>query len=171
MRVVQAMVFALLALASYSSQTVQAAPYYHSVFEPAKGGSVCYYRIYSDAFLKKNPNVKLKTISVERRKSLSDVEANSKKRFAITFGATTKSEDYSAIAECKPQGNVITCNLEADGGTFTLHRTGNGLIIKTRRIEIEGVFKDLAILSQTGKATRSFTLKGAKKQTCAAVFD
>jgi hypothetical protein len=151
-------------------QAVQAA-YYHPAFDPAKGGSVCYYRVYSDAFLKKNPNVKLKTISVERRKSLSDAEANSVKKFALTFGATTKSEDYTALAECKPQGSSITCNIEADGGTFILNRTGNGLIIKTRRIEIEGVLKDLAIVSGTGKPTRSFTLRGAKKQTCAAVFD
>lgn len=146
------------------------AEYFHPAFNPAKGGSICYYRTYSAAFLKKNPNVKLTAISVERGPSLT-VAPNSKNNFTVKFGASTKSENYDTFAYCKPKGGVLSCNVEADGGTFTLHRTGSGMIIKTRRIEVEGMFKDLAIVSKTGTATRSFTLRGSRWQTCAAVFD
>jgi hypothetical protein len=151
--------------------TVFAATYYHRMFDPKRGGSVCYSRVYSDAFLKKNPNVKLVTLSLERRGAVSGVTPNSKKLFGITFGATTKSEDYTALADCKPQGSVLSCQVEADGGSFTIIRAGKGAVIKTRRIGIEGTFKDLRIESKSGKPARSFTLKGSAKETCAAIFD
>ena len=161
----------ILALIAVLPGAALAATYYHRVFDTKRGGSVCYSRVYSDAFLKKNPNVKLTTLSLERRSSVSDSVPNSKKRFGITFGATTKSEDYSANADCRPQGSVISCDVESDGGKFTIMRSGKGVIIKTRRIEIEGFFKDLDISSKKGKSTRSFTLKGNGKETCAAAFD
>lgn len=148
-----------------------AAIYYHPMFNPKKGGSVCYARIYSDAFLKKNPDVKLTTISLERRNSVSDVTPNSKKFVGIKFGATTKSENYEALADCKPQGSVLSCQVEADGGSFTIQKAGKGAIIKTRRISVEGTFKDLQIASKKGKAARSFTLQGHGKENCEAVFD
>jgi hypothetical protein len=148
-----------------------AAVYYHRMFDPKHGGSVCYHRIYSDAFLKKHPDVKLEAISLERRSSVSDVTPNSKKKFGVTFQATTKSENYTALADCKPQGSVVACSLESDGGTFTFMRAGKGVVIKTRRIQVEGLFKDLDISSKRGKPTRSFTLKGSGTETCEAVFD
>ena len=148
-----------------------AAPYYHPVFDPQRGGSVCHARIYSDAFLKKNPNVKLKTISIERASSVADGKPNTRSLFAVKFGATTKAEDYTANAYCKPQGKTISCKLEADGGTFVIMKAGKGVVIKTRRIQLEGFFKDLSIASAKGKPTRSFTLLGHGKKTCAAVFN
>lgn len=154
-----------------SAATALAAIYYHPLFNPKKGGSVCYARIYSDAFLKKNPAVKLTTISVERRNSVSDVTPNSKKFVGIKFGASTKSENYEALADCKPQGSVLSCQVEADGGSFTIQKAGKGAIIKTRRISVEGTFKDLEIASKKGKAARSFTLKGHGKELCESVFD
>lgn len=148
-----------------------AATYYPRMFDTKRGGSVCYSRVYTDAFLKKNPAVKLKTISMERRNSVSDSVPNSAKKFRINFGATTKSEDYSADAYCRHQGNAISCDVESDGGKFTIYRAGKGVIIKTRRIEIEGVFQNLNIASVKGGTTRSFTLRGNGKETCASVFD
>lgn len=148
-----------------------AATYYHPVFDPKRGGSICHARVYSDAFLKKNPNVKLTTISIERASSVADGKPNSRSLFAVKFGATTKAEDYTANAYCKPQGKTISCNLEADGGTFLIMKAGKGVVIKTRRIQLEGFFKDLSIASAKGKPTRSFTLFGHGKKTCAAVFD
>lgn len=148
-----------------------AAPYYHPVFDPKRGGSICHARIYSDAFLKKNPNVKLKTISLERASSVADGKPNSRSLFAVKFGATTTAEDYTANAYCKPLGKTISCNVEADGGTFIIMKAGKGVVIKTRRIQLEGFYKDLSIASAKGKPTRSFTLFGHGKKTCAAVFD
>jgi hypothetical protein len=148
-----------------------AAVYYHRMFDPKHGGSVCYHRVYSAAFLKKHPDVKLTTISLGRRSSVSNVTPNSKKLFGATFGATTKDEDYKALANCKPQGSVVACSLESDGGTFTVMRAGKGAVIKTRRIQVEGFFKDLEISSKKGKAARSFTLQGSGTETCEAVFD
>lgn len=147
------------------------AEYFHPWFNPAKGGSICYYRAYSKAFLKKNPNVKLTAISVERTSLASGITTNSKSNFVVTFGASTKNEGYEMHSYCRPKGAVLSCNVEADGGTFTLQRQGSGMVIKTRRIELEGMMKDLAIVSQTGKPTRSFTLRGSKWETCAAMFD
>jgi hypothetical protein len=163
-------VAALTALIAVPSLAL-AATYYHRIFDPKKGGSICYSRVYSDAFLKKHPGVNLKTISLERRGSVSDLTPNSKKKFGVVFGATTKAEDYQANADCKPQGSVLSCSVEADGGTFTILKAGKSVIIKTRSIVIEGVFKELEIVSKKGKATRSFTLNGSGKETCAAVFD
>jgi hypothetical protein len=148
-----------------------AAIYYHRMFDPKHGGSACYCRTYSGAFLKKNPDVKLTAIALERRNSVSGVTPNSKELFGVTFGASTKGEDYKALADCRGQGSVITCQVESDGGTFTVQRVGKGAIIKTRRIAIEGLFKDLEIASKKGKPARSFTLTGTGKQPCAAVLD
>jgi hypothetical protein len=148
-----------------------AAVYYHRMFDPKHGGSVCYHRVYSAAFLKKHPDVKLTTLSLGRRSNVTNVKPNSNKLFGATFGATTKDEDYNALAYCKPQGSVLACSLESDGGTFTVQRAGKGVIIKTRRIVVEGLFKDLEISSKKGKPTRSFTLQGSGTETCEAVFD
>jgi hypothetical protein len=148
-----------------------AAIYYHPMFDTKKGGSVCYARTYSAAFLKKHPDVKLTTISLERRNSISDVTPNSKKFVGIKFGASTKNDVYEALADCKPQGSVLKCQVEADGGSFTIQKAGKGAIIKTRRISVEGTFKDLEIQSKKGKAARSFTLRGYGKEDCNAAFD
>lgn len=158
-----------LCLSMIASALPAQAEYFHPIFNPATGGSICYYRNYSAAFLKANPNVKLTSIQVERTSIAS--QPNSKNNFVINFNAATKAESYSSYAYCKPNNGVVSCNIEADGGTFTLHRAGRGLIIKTRRIEIEGIYKDLAITSQTGKPTRSFTLRGSRWETCEALFD
>ena len=148
-----------------------AAPYHHPIFNTKKGGSVCYARTYSAAFLKKNPNVKLQSLQLERRNSVADGKPNTAKLFAIAFGASTKAEVWTALAICKPQGKLIACNVESDGGSFTILRSGKGVIIKTRRIQIEGYFKDLEISSKKGTPTRSYTLFGHGTETCEAVFD
>jgi hypothetical protein len=163
---------ALTAIAGWLAlTTIAEAAYQHPMFDPARGGSVCYARKYSAAFLKKNPNVTITTVSLERRNTTATGVPNKASNFRIVFGATTKAENYTADAYCKSVGKHVSCNVESDGGTFTLHRVGKSLIIKTRRIEIEGFFKELAIVSGKNKPTRSFTLFGNGKKTCAAVFD
>ncbi len=163
--------FLTLGLLALQSSSGFAATYHHRTFDPKAGGSVCYSRIYSDAFLKKNPSVKVKTISMERRNSVSGSIPNSKKKFGITFGATTATEDYNSNAECKPKGNLLACQLENDGGSFTILKSGKTAIVKTRRITIDGVFSGLSIAAKPGAPNRSFTLRGNGKTTCAAVFD
>lgn len=153
------------------SGTATAATYYHPAFDTKGSGSVCYFRTYSAAFLKKNPNVKLTAISLERRSSVSDTVPNSKARFALTFQATTKEENYTAIALCKAQGSTVACTVENKGGTFTVVKGGKGVVIKTRRIAIEGFYKNLLIASAKDKPTRSFTLNGSGKKSCEAVFN
>ena len=148
-----------------------AATYYHPAFDTKGSGSVCYYRTYSAAFLKKNPNVKLTAISLERRSSVSDSVPNSKARFALTFQATTKDENYTAIALCKAQGSTVACTVENKGGSFTVMKAGKGVVIKTRRIAIDGFYKNLLIASAKDKPTRSFTLTGSGKKSCEAVFN
>lgn len=148
-----------------------AATYYPHIFDPGRGGSICYARSYSAAFLKAHPGVKLTWIWLERRSRVADGVPNSRKLFALNFGAITKAESYSAFAKCKPQGKTISCDIEADGGQFTVLRAGRGVIIKTRRIEIEGMFKELDISSKKGKPARSFSLTGHGPKTCDEVFD
>jgi hypothetical protein len=148
-----------------------AAVYYHRIFDPKKGGSVCYLRTYTEAFLKKHPGVNLTAVTLERRSNVSDATPNSKKKFGITFNATTKTESYQALAECTPQGSIVSCNVEADGGTFTIMKAGKSVVIKTRRIQIEGYFKELEIVAKRGGAARSFTLYGGGKKTCEALTD
>jgi hypothetical protein len=160
-----------LALIAVLPGVALAATYYPRIFDTKRGGSVCYYRTYSDAFLKKHPDVKLTAITIERRSSIPSGAANSKKKFGVAIGATTKTESYVADGSCRTQGSVLSCKLEADGGTFTVMRSGKGVIIKTRKISMDGFYKDLVISSKKGKPTRSFTLKGSGKETCEAVFD
>ena len=161
------------ALLAVSAGSALAAAYHHPWFDTKKkGGSMCYWRTYSSAFLKKHPNVKLTSIAVEWRDHLSDSEKNSKKKFGLTFNAATKSQEYQALADCKVQGGVIACGVESDGGQFTLVRSGKGVVIKTRRISVEGDFgKDLEIASMKGKPARSFTLQGGGKKSCGEILD
>ena len=148
-----------------------AATTYQRTFDPKRGGSICYAREYSDAFRKKHPNVKLTSISLERRSTTSGGGLSSAKRFGLTLSASTVSEAYSAVADCKPKGAGFACSLDSDGGEFTVVRTRPNIRIVTRRIEIEGFYKDLEISSPRSRAQRSFELKGNKAQTCDEVFD
>ena len=160
-----------IVLVSAASGAALAATYYPRTFDPNQGGSVCYQRSYTDAVRRRNPGLKLTAISVERRSSVSDVKPNSKKLFGVTFGATTKAENYVANADCRHQGSVISCCVESDGGNFTITRSGNGVIIRTHHVSIEGIFNELDISSKKRGPIRSFTLRGHGNKACDAVFD
>ena len=148
-----------------------AASAYQQTFDAKHGGSACYFRTYDKAFRKKHPNVKLTAISLGRRATTSNGAASSAKKFGLAFSATTAAESYSSIADCKPAGAGFTCSLTADGGTFKIVRTKPNIRIVTRRIQLEGFYKNLDISSARGKSDRSFALKGSKGKTCDEVFD
>jgi hypothetical protein len=148
-----------------------AATLYQRTFVPKNGGSLCYAREYSDAFRKTHPNVKIQTISVERSATTMNGTPSGAKKFGVTFSASTASEIYAAHGDCVPKGAGFACSLESDGGIFNIVVTKPSIRIVTRRIEIEGLTKDLDISAAKGKPARSFELKGHKGLPCASVFD
>jgi hypothetical protein len=148
-----------------------AATLYQRTFVPKNGGSTCYAREYSAAFRKKHPNVKIQTISLERNAMTMNGTPSGAKKFGVTFSASTASEIYVKSGDCVPKGAGFACSLESDGGIFDVVPTRPSIRIVTRRIEIEGLTKDLDISAAKGKAARSFELKGHKGLPCASVFD
>ena len=148
-----------------------AATLYQRTFDPKHGGSICYTREYSNAFRKAHPNVKIHTIGLERRATTMNGSPSTAKKFGVTFLASTISESYSAHADCTPKGAGFSCSIESDGGIFTIVRASPNVRIVTRRIQLEGITKDLDISSKAGKSARSFELKGNKKLTCDEAFD
>lgn len=163
-----------LAAAFMPSQTATAATtLYAKTFAPKNGGARCYYRAYSKAFLRQNPQMKASAFTLEAATTTPGGSASTPQRFGVNFAAFVGAEKHEALATCTPQSaSRLTCTVSGvNGGAFTIQRLGKASIrVFTRRTKFDGYVNDLVIASPAGGKARSFTLKG-DAGTCESIFD
>ena len=69
------------------------------------------------------------------------------------------------MALCEPRGALAACDIEGDGGRFSLERNGAGLRIRLARMQVEGMkdfSPDLAL-----RDNRVMLLRPAPPPACA----
>lgn len=88
--------------------------------------------------------------------------------YNVAFGFRTIGGDdtYSGVGICEPRDDLAACDIEADGGAFTIERNGEGLRIRLTRMQVEGMedfSPDLAL-----RDNRVMLLRPAPSATCAS---
>jgi hypothetical protein len=99
----------------------------------------CYARTYDTAHLAAHPQQTVTNFFV----GAAGPEWRSTEtagHFAVSFGfrITGRGDLYSGAGMCAPNGEALSCDVEGDGGAFTIARNGDGLRITLRRLEVEG---------------------------------
>jgi hypothetical protein len=148
-----------------------AASLYQRTFEPAHGGSNCYYRAYTAAERRRNPSLKIYNIVLRTTATNLTGGPSGSRNFGLNLGVQTANNTYTALTGCKPKGPGFACDVEADGGSYTLQRVGRDFRIVTRRISIDAGFSELEIDAQRGKPARSFTLRRSPAAKCDRILE
>ena len=134
-----------LALAMVASCTARAQTLYDALTQ----NGACFVRDYDAAHLSGHPD---QTVT---HFHLGDPgpdwrQTQARNHYNVAFGFRTIGGDdtYSGVGICEPRGGLAACDIEADGGAFTIERNGEGLRIRLTRMQVEGMEKfspDLAL--------------------------
>ena len=148
-----------------------AASLFQRSFEPAYGGSNCYHRAYTAAERRNNPSMKIYHIVLRTTTSNLSGGPSGSKNFGLNLGIQTANNTFTAQTGCKPKGPGFACDVEADGGSYTLQRVGRDFRIVTRKIAIDAGFSELKIEAKKGKLARSFTLRRSPAAKCDKILE
>jgi hypothetical protein len=99
----------------------------------------CFARVYDPAHLAAHPR---QTVT---RFALSDPGADWRAtqtpgHFNLAFGfqLTSGADVYSGVGICQPDSERVNCDIEGDGGSFSITANGDGLRITVSRMQVEG---------------------------------
>ena len=116
-----------------------ASPPTPSLVEGLTTPGACYARLYDAAHLAAHPH---QTVT---RFFLGDGgeagrTTQSPGHFSVAFGfqVVDRQDIYSGVGICEPRGAGASCDIEGDGGSFTIQPNGEDLRVVATRIEIEG---------------------------------
>ena len=138
-----------------------------TLYDTLTRSGVCFARSYDEAHLRAHPD---QTVT---RFFLGDPgsdwrETQSREHYNIAFGfrIVGNNDTFSGVAICAPRGVVAACDIEGDGGAFTVKRNGAGLRIRLGRMQAEGMHDfspDLAL-----RDNRVMLLRPAQSSACRA---
>jgi hypothetical protein len=154
------------AVASFLSLSPSASPAAaQTIFKRLEGGSTCYLRLYDTEHLRRIPKQTISKFSVIAA-TPDPIAARHPKEFTVHFGFWVKNGGYyDAEAVCKTSAGAASCNVEGDGGSFTLTMQGEQLRVTLgKRLEVEGE-KDFSPNVATD-ANRVMLLSTAHKDSC-----
>lgn len=122
-------------MAAFSTQALADAPLSSTLTQQG----ACFSRTYDAAHLAAHPRQTVRRffVGVAGEEWRATATAG---YFNIAFGfqITGHADTYTGIGICAPQGARLACDIESDGGSFTITRNGDGLRIDAARIEVEG---------------------------------
>jgi hypothetical protein len=128
---------------------------------------VCFSRTYDAAHLAAHPQ------QTVRRFFLGDpgdewrsIQRSDEFNLAFGFQLVGDEDVYSGIGVCRSSEAGADCDIEGDGGRFTIEANGDGVRIRVSRMEVEGpndFSPDLALADN-----RVILLRPATASACAA---
>ncbi|MBI3440169.1 MAG: hypothetical protein HY054_16215 [Proteobacteria bacterium] len=138
-----------------------------SLFATLTRPGACFARTYDSAHLTAHPRQTVRRFFV-REPGAEWRPTQAPGHFDVAFGFQIigSSDTYAGMGICTPNGARAACDIEGDGGSFTISRHGDGLRIDTARIEAEGAHDfspDLA-----AGDNRVMLLRPAAAPACAA---
>lgn len=135
-----------------------------SLYDALTRSGACFARTYDEAHLRVHPDQTVTRFflgapGAEWRDTQTDAHYN------LAFEVLGNADTYSGVAICEPGGAAAACDIEGDGGSFTIERSGAGLRIRLERMQLEGmqdVSPDLAL-----RDNRVMLLQPAQRSACA----
>jgi hypothetical protein len=138
-----------------------------SLYDTLTHNGACFARTYDEAHLRAHPDQTVTHFFLGDPGS-DWVEAQTPAHYNLAFGfqVVGSTDAYSGVAICEPQGALAACDIESDGGSFTVERNGAGLRIRLERMQVEGMqdfSPDLAL-----RDNRVMLLRPAQSSVCRA---
>lgn len=132
---------------------------------PQPGSNICYARTYSAEHLKKHPQQKVTEVGFRLayyRHEPDEFFPKGQRNyyFAMLAKQRGSSKTLTAMGECGPDGNSISCGVECDGGGITVaRRPGDKILISLGRIRMSaGCDEEDAVDLEGGADDREFLL-------------
>jgi hypothetical protein len=106
-----------------TTATVHGDTLFDRYFANADGGKPCYTRIYDAQHLRRNPNQKVRqiTLAFDLTKPGRDKPVDAH-QFEVALGLRVRdmTELFFSPADCSTERSGIACRVEGDGGTFLI---------------------------------------------------
>jgi hypothetical protein len=129
-------VIAAFLLAACSAPVSAEAP---TLFQTLTRPSACFARTYDAAHLAAHPHQTVTRFFVgEAGAAWRPTQTPGHFNVAFGFQIVGRSDTYAGLGICTPSGDRAACDIEGDGGAFTISRHDDGLRIDATRIEVEG---------------------------------
>jgi hypothetical protein len=140
-------------------------------FLSSNGGNSCWERSYDAGHLKANPKQLVTKIRLS-----TEVQDDGSIYAQLGFNMRQRTGqsgpfDYAAGSQCSAKGAAIVCPSEWDAGTFTIEKSGDGILVKhsgmivnPSNYDSEDIADDAVDLSKSDDA--SFLLRRAKAEGC-----
>jgi hypothetical protein len=146
--------------------------------EPEPGANICYARTYSTEHLKKHPQQKVTEVGFRLayyRHAPDDFFPRGQRNYYFAMLAKQRGSDkvLTAMGECGPNGNRISCGVECDGGGVSVaRRPDDRILISLDRIRMSaGCDDEEAIDLEGGADDREFLLSRVPDSECPAYDD
>lgn len=130
----------LAALAAAAASLLAAAPAQAStILDLFSRPGACFARTYTPAHLRSHPRQTVRFVYL-REPGAEWRPTQTPGHFNLAFGLRLVGhrDTYSGVAICTPNGAGATCDVEGDGGSFTVARSGATLRMEVSRLELEG---------------------------------
>jgi hypothetical protein len=138
-----------------------------SLYDTLTDNGACFARAYDQAHLRSHPDQTVTHFYLgDPGPDWVEIQAPTHYNLAFRFQVLNDAETYAGVAICAPQGALGACEIEGDGGSFTIERNGAGLRIRLERMQVEGMQEfspDLALGDN-----RVMLLWPAQSSTCRA---
>ena len=136
-----------------------------ALYDTLTRSGACFARSYSRAHLRAHPDQTVTRFFVGDPGS-DWRRTQTRAHYSVAFGFRIlgSNDAFSGVAICAPRGVVAACDIEGDGGAFTIERNGAGLLIRLGRMQVEGMHDfspDLAL-----RDNRVMQLRRAQRSAC-----
>lgn len=138
-----------------------------SLYQTLARNGACFARSYDQAHLRAHPDQTVTHFFIgDPGPDWAETQSPAHYNLVFGFQVLGGADTYSGVAICEPRGARAACDIEGDGGSFTVERSGAGLRIRLERMQVEGMqdfSPDLALADN-----RVMLLGSAQSSTCRA---
>jgi hypothetical protein len=151
-----------LAIAMTAGCTARAQTLYDALTQ----SGACFARDYDAAHLSGHPDQTVTHFHLgDPGPDWRETQGRDHYNVAFGFRVVGSGDAFSGVGICEPRGDLAACDIESDGGAFTIERSGEGLRIRLARMQVEGMedfSPDLAL-----RDNRVMLLRPAPSAACA----
>lgn len=111
-----------------------------SLYDTLTVNGACFARAYDEAHLRSHPDQTVTDFFLgDPGSDWAKTQSPAHYNLAFGFQVADDTDTYSGVAICEPQGALAACDIEGDGGSFTIERNGAGLRLRLVRMQVEGM--------------------------------